>query len=58
MVLRQAYGFPGSETDLLARDLMGAGPLPALKARLLLSLLLRFGSFKDEAAETFEHWMA
>ena len=58
VVLKQTYGFPGSETDLLARDLLSAGPLPALKARLLLSLLLRFGSSKDEAAETFEHWMA
>ena len=56
-VLKQTYGFPGSETDLLSRGLISAGPLVSFKARLLLSLLLRSGASKEEAAETFEHWM-
>ena len=57
-VLRKTYGFPGSETDLLSRGLTSAGPLASFKARLLLSLLLRSGAPKEEAAETFEHWMS
>ena len=56
-VLRQTYGFPGSETDLLSRGLTSAGTLVSFKARLLLSLLLRSGASKDDVAETFEHWM-
>jgi L-asparaginase len=37
------YGYPGSESDLLARGLMTAGALPATKARILLALCLRAG---------------
>ena len=38
------YGYPGSEMDLIARGLVPAGYLSALKARLLLGLSLRSGA--------------
>ena len=53
----QTYGFPGSETDLLSRGLINAGPLVSFEARVLLSLLLRSGASKDKVVETFEHWI-
>ena len=52
-VLRQTYGQAGAEIDLLRRGLVGAGDLDALKARLVLLLLLmagtpgRFAEFTD-----------
>ena len=52
-VLREMYGFAGSERDLQARGLIGAGFLDPLKARLLLHLLLARGVQQAEIAEAF-----
>lgn len=40
-VFSRTYGYPGSEIDLIARNVMPAGYLSGLKARLLLGLVLR-----------------
>ncbi|MDP9466986.1 MAG: asparaginase, partial [Actinomycetota bacterium] len=52
-VLRQTYGFPGSERDLIARGLVPAGALDGLKARILLSLLLGGGAQRDDVVTAF-----
>ncbi len=57
-VLRNTYGFTGSETDLLKRGLISAGMLDGPKARLLLSLLLRSGAGKQEIAGAFDRWLS
>lgn len=51
-VLRQTYGQTGGEIDLIARGLTGSGDLDALKARLLLMLLLIADRTDDFAAMT------
>ena len=51
-VLNRTYGQTGGEIDLIRRGLIPAGDLDALKARLLLSLLLMAGQverFADHA---------
>ena len=49
-VFTQTYSYPGSEIDLLGRNLVPAGYLPGLKARLLLGLALRQGGPKPQDA--------
>jgi len=55
-VLRRTYGFPGSESDLLARGLIHAGTLDGPKARILLTLLLRSGAGMREVVQAFGTW--
>ncbi|MGP4083688.1 asparaginase [Streptomyces sp. KR55] len=52
-VLASTYAFPGSESDLLARGLIGAGALDSFKARLLLSAHLAAGSSRTEIEAAF-----
>ncbi len=55
-VLEHTYGFPGGESDLIARGLIPAGYLDGAKARVLLSLLLRAGAGRDEIVAAFATW--
>jgi L-asparaginase len=52
-VLSVTYGFPGSEADLRARGLIGAGFLDAYKARILLRVLLSAGADRATIGEAF-----
>lgn len=54
-VLHNSYGYPGSETDLLARGLISAGDLAAVKARILLRLLLTADIKPDQLPHYFTH---
>jgi len=53
-VLRETYGFDGSERDLRSRGVAGAGPLDAIKARILLMLMLRSGATREEILDEFD----
>ncbi|MBH0781409.1 asparaginase [Nocardia bovistercoris] len=52
-VLESTYGFPGSERDLLARGLVGAGDLHPFKARLLLHTVLAAGGDRSTVRRAF-----
>ncbi|MGV9883311.1 asparaginase [Streptomyces sp. NPDC003006] len=52
-VLRQTYGFPGSESDLLARGLISSNTLDPVKARILLQLLLMTGADRGQIIQDF-----
>lgn len=52
-VLRDTYGFPGSERDLIGRGLVPSGSLDGRKARVLLSLLLAGGACRAQVETAF-----
>ncbi|MBS7544567.1 asparaginase [Ancylobacter oerskovii] len=52
-VFESTYGYPGSEIDLIARGVIPAGLLSALKARLALVLALAAGLSRENIAELF-----
>ncbi|WP_174802249.1 asparaginase [Martelella limonii] len=52
-VFRKTYGFKGGEIDLLSKGLIPAGRLNALKARLLLQLVLANGGAHDDVVRAF-----
>jgi L-asparaginase len=52
-VLRQTYGFPGSESDLLARGLISGSTLDPVKARILLQLLLMVSADREQIIQAF-----
>jgi len=53
-LLRETYGVPGAEIDLLDRGLIFADSLDGLKARIQLSLLLMAGASDSEVRASFE----
>jgi len=55
--LRRTYGFPGSETDLLGRGLIGSAFLDGPKARILLTLLLRSGAGTEAIGNAFAGYL-
>jgi L-asparaginase len=52
--LRASYGFGGGEMELLARGLIGAGPLDGRKSRMLLQLLLAEGREIGDVRAVFD----
>lgn len=53
-VLAKTYGFPGSESDLLARGLISAGELTPVKAKVQLHAALMLGASAAEIRTLFE----
>ena len=51
---RRTYGYPGSESDLIARGALMAGWLCPRKARILLTLLLGANASEEQMAREFE----
>jgi L-asparaginase len=55
-VLRQTYGYPGSERDLLDRGLIQSGFLDPAKSRVLLTLLLANEADPHEIVAAFDRY--
>jgi len=55
-VLRETYGFAGSERDMLSHGLISAGFLDGPKARVLLSLLLSHGLNRESVKLAFDEF--
>ncbi|WP_246209843.1 asparaginase [Pikeienuella piscinae] len=55
-VFTGTYGFPGSETDLLARGIIPSGSLGFAKARLLLQMQLSIGYDRKEIKSAFSRF--
>lgn len=53
-VLMKTYGSPGAELDLIARGCVPSGLLTALKARILLTLLVRADYTREQIRDVFE----
>ncbi len=53
-VLRQTYGYPGSERDLLDRGLIQSGFLDPAKSRVLLTLLLADHAQRSQITQAFD----
>lgn len=54
--LNATYGYAGGEIDLIARGLIPAGSLDALKARIATALLVSDGADREAAARFFEQF--
>ena len=52
-VFTRTYGYPGSEIDLIARNIVPAGYLSGLKARLLLGFTLRSEQGAEMVSKAF-----
>lgn len=53
-VMSRTYGSPGAELDLISRGCVPSGLLTALKARILLTLLLRAGYDSSQIRDAIE----
>jgi len=53
-VLRQTYGFRGSESDLISRGLIPGGTLTPVKAKVLLHTALALGATSADIRKVFE----
>lgn len=55
-VFTETYGYPGGEMDLIERGLIPAGYLSGLKARILLSLILRATRDRQSISNAFDSY--